>query len=116
MTVAPNATLAARYYRLASERTGNADAQHKLAFLYASNYDKAVSPLDAEGQGHQGSALLHYTFAALARDMKNEAQIDETLLPHASMAVGYRHWAGIGTRQSCKDALGWYKAAADHCE
>lgn len=29
------------------------------------------------------------------------------------MTVGYRHWAGIGTKQSCKDALPWYKAAAD---
>lgn len=29
------------------------------------------------------------------------------------MTVGYRHWAGIGTKQSCKDALPWYKSAAD---
>jgi len=29
------------------------------------------------------------------------------------MTVGYRHWVGIGTKQSCKDALGWYKSAAD---
>lgn len=29
------------------------------------------------------------------------------------MTVGYRYWAGIGTKQSCKDALGWYKSAAD---
>lgn len=32
------------------------------------------------------------------------------------MTVGYRHWVGIGTKQSCKDALGWYKAAADEGE
>lgn len=46
-------------------------------------------------------ALLHYTFAALSGHTP------------ASMTVGYRHWAGIGTKQSCKDALPWYKAAAD---
>ena len=46
-------------------------------------------------------ALLHYTFAALSGDVP------------ASMTVGYRYWAGIGTKQSCKDALGWYKSAAD---
>lgn len=46
-------------------------------------------------------ALLHYTFAALSG------------YAPASMTVGYRHWVGIGTKQSCKDAHGWYKAAAD---
>jgi hypothetical protein len=29
------------------------------------------------------------------------------------MAVGYRHWAGIGTQQSCSDALPFYKSAAE---
>lgn len=46
-------------------------------------------------------ALLYYTFAALGG------------LPEAEMTVGYRHWVGIGTKQSCGDALPFYKSAAD---
>ncbi|TKA54602.1 hypothetical protein B0A53_03009 [Rhodotorula sp. CCFEE 5036] len=90
---------AVEYYTQASELHGRGDAQYKLGFLYGSNYGNAMGGL--EGDGHQGSALLHYTFAALSGDVP------------ASMTVGYRYWAGIGTKQSCKDALGWYKSAAD---
>lgn len=32
------------------------------------------------------------------------------------MTVGYRHWVGVGTKKSCKEALSWYKAAADEGE
>ncbi|BGO96760.1 ERAD-associated protein [Rhodotorula toruloides] len=90
---------ALRLYTLASERYGSPEAQYKLGFLYGSNFGGAAGGL--EGKGQQGSALLHYTFAALSGHVP------------ASMTVGYRHWAGIGTKQSCKDALPWYKAAAD---
>ncbi|GAA5878161.1 hypothetical protein JCM3774_004315 [Rhodotorula dairenensis] len=95
----PDPRRAVEYYTQASEQHGSGDAQYKLGYLYGSNYGGAMGGL--EGDGHQGSALLHYTFAALSGHVP------------ASMTVGYRHWAGIGTKQSCKDALGWYKAAAD---
>ncbi|GAA6051264.1 hypothetical protein JCM3770_006785 [Rhodotorula araucariae] len=99
LSVSPDPAKALEAYTQASERYGSPDAQYKLGFLYSSNYGAALGGL--EGKGQQGSALLHYTFAALSGHTP------------ASMTVGYRHWAGIGTKQSCKDALPWYKAAAD---
>ncbi|BGP04904.1 ERAD-associated protein [Rhodotorula toruloides] len=99
LSLAANPAEALRLYTLASELYGSPEAQYKLGFLYGSNFGGAAGGL--EGKGQQGSALLHYTFAALSSHVP------------ASMTVGYRHWAGIGTKQSCKDALPWYKAAAD---
>lgn len=29
------------------------------------------------------------------------------------MALGYRYWSGIGTRESCEHAVGWYGAASE---
>lgn len=113
----PDTQRAATFYQQASEAHGSGEAQYKLGFLYGGNYGSAMGGL--EGEGHQGSvcpdsqivalcarspflsqALLHYTFAALSGHVP------------ASMTVGYRHWAGIGTKPSCKAALPWYKAAA----
>ncbi|KAM0753405.1 HCP-like protein [Meredithblackwellia eburnea MCA 4105] len=99
LTIPANPTLALEHYTRASQQSGLPEAQYKLGFLYGSNYANATGGV--EGEGKQGSALLHYTFAALS------------LHAPASMTVGYRHWVGIGTKQSCKDAIGWYKAAAD---
>ncbi|GAA6001639.1 hypothetical protein JCM10207_002243 [Rhodosporidiobolus poonsookiae] len=99
LTLPANTSAALEAYTQASEVHGSPEAQYKLGFLYGSNFGGAVGGL--EGQGQQGSALLHYTFAALAGHVP------------ASMTVGYRHWAGIGTRQSCKEALPYYKAAAE---
>ncbi|GAA5897484.1 hypothetical protein JCM8208_003284 [Rhodotorula glutinis] len=99
LSVSADAAKAAEAYTQASERYGSPEAQYKLGFLFSSNFGSAFGGL--EGKGQQGSALLHYTFAALSGHTP------------ASMTVGYRHWAGIGTKQSCKDALPWYKAAAD---
>ncbi|BGP36845.1 ERAD-associated protein [Rhodotorula kratochvilovae] len=99
LSAIPDPVGALEAYTQASERYGSPDAQYKLGFLYSSNYGAALGGL--EGKGQQGSALLHYTFAALSGHTP------------ASMTVGYRHWAGIGTKQSCKDALPWYKSAAD---
>jgi SEL1 protein len=45
--------------------------------------------------------MLYYTFAALGGAAE------------AEMTVGYRHWVGIATKQSCADALPFYKSAAD---
>ncbi|GAA5863624.1 hypothetical protein JCM1840_000083 [Sporobolomyces johnsonii] len=99
LTLSANSTAAVDAYTQASEGWGTPEAQYKLGYLYGSNYGGADGGV--EGQGQQGSALLHYTFAALSGHVP------------ASMTVGYRHWAGIGTKQSCQDALPWYKAAAD---
>lgn len=49
----------------------------------------------------QPQALLYYTFSALAG------------LPEAKMTLAYRSWTGIGTPQSCQDALPLYEALAD---
>ncbi|GAA5916071.1 hypothetical protein JCM6882_008305 [Rhodosporidiobolus microsporus] len=99
LTLPANTSAALEAYTHASAQHGSPEAQHKLGFLYGSNFGGALDGL--EGKGDQGSALLHYTFAALGGNIP------------ASMTVGYRHWAGIGTKQSCKDALPWYKAAAE---
>jgi SEL1 protein len=56
------------------------------------------------GSGDQGTALLYYTFAALGGDYG------------AEMTIGYRHLNGIGTKSSCKEALPFYKSAADKGE
>lgn len=123
LTLPASPKLAFEAYTKASERMGNAEAQYKLGFLYGTNLGGVVG--GEEGLGKQGSvsfcqlspdyltltdvtnslqALLHYTFAALASHVP------------ATMTVGYRHWVGIGTKQSCSDALGWYKSAADQGE
>ncbi|BGP12880.1 hypothetical protein JCM10213_005166 [Rhodosporidiobolus nylandii] len=99
LTLPRNTSAALDAYTHASERHGLPEAQYKLGFLYGSNFGGASGGL--EGVGQQGSALLHYTFAALGGNIP------------ASMAAGYRHWAGIGTKQSCKEALQYYKTAAD---
>jgi SEL1 protein len=98
LTLPPSPKLAFKAFTKASEM-GNPEAQYKLGFIYGSNIGGATG--GEEGVGHQGSSLLHYTFAALSAHVP------------ASMTVGYRHWVGIGTKQSCPDALGWYKSAAD---
>ncbi|GAA6007079.1 hypothetical protein JCM11491_001501 [Sporobolomyces phaffii] len=90
-----NATRAREWYTLASERAGDPDAQYQLGFLYATQYGTPAAA------AQQGSALVHYTFAALSGHVP------------ATMTVGYRHWAGIGAKQSCQAALPWYKSAAE---
>ncbi|KDE09601.1 hypothetical protein MVLG_00009 [Microbotryum lychnidis-dioicae p1A1 Lamole] len=99
LTLKPNTHLAIQAFTKASQDHGLAEAQYKLGFIYGSNYGAALGGTPGEGQ--QGDALLYYTFAGLSGHVP------------ASMTVGYRHWVGIGTKQSCKDALGWYKRAAD---
>ncbi|WVO15922.1 hypothetical protein L204_103587 [Cryptococcus depauperatus] len=49
----------------------------------------------------QGKTLLYYTFAAT-----------QGYRP-ASMALGYRHWAGIGVKEDCESALDHYMNAAE---
>jgi SEL1 protein len=76
-----------------ASKTGYPASQSLLAFFHASGY-KQVVPAD------QAKAQLYYTFAALGGDKG------------AQMALGYRYWAGIGTREDCSKALGWYETAA----
>lgn len=122
-----NSSQALEAYKNLADLTGDAQAQNMVGFLHSSNYDQVLGPDTKEGEGDQGvvrpllpsfqnwfwmplmcefagQALLYYTFAALGGD------------PAAEMTVGYRHWAGISTKQSCSDAIGYYKSAADKGE
>lgn len=87
-------------YHWVADLTGNATAQAALGFLYSTGYGDALGS-DLTNVGDQASALLYHTFAALGGDYG------------AEQAAGYRHWAGIGTKQSCQEALPFYKSSAD---
>jgi SEL1 protein len=52
----------------------------------------------------QAKALVYHTFAAFGGDTS------------ASLTLGYRYLMGIGTEQSCQDALYYYKEVADKGE
>lgn len=96
-----NTRKAATYYQNIAEATGDPMAQYMLGFLHSSNFGFATDSSRKEGDGDQGAAVLHYTFAALSGQAE------------AEMTMGYRNWVGIGVKQSCPDALPWYKNAAD---
>lgn len=82
--------------------TGDPYAQYILGFLHSTNYGRVLpESTKKEGEGDQGSAVLHYTFSALAGQ------------PEAELTLGYRHWVGVGVPQNCQEALPWYKSAAD---
>ncbi|KAI8459611.1 hypothetical protein BY996DRAFT_8529847 [Phakopsora pachyrhizi] len=87
-------------FKWVADLTGNATAQANLAFLYATGYAGVLGD-NLTYVGDQSTALLYYTFAALGGDYS------------AEMSLGYRHWVGIGTTQSCREALPFYKSAAD---
>jgi SEL1 protein len=74
--------------------TGNATSQAYIAFFYASGYRNIV-PAD------QAKAQLYYSFAANGDDRG------------AQLALGYRYWSGIGSKESCDRALTWYGSAAE---
>ena len=94
-----NATRAFKYYSTHADLTGNATSQYYVAFFYATGYapEGAAPPTQVD----QARALLYYTFAAHGHH------------PGASMALGYRNWAGIGTNENCMAALEWYESAAE---
>lgn len=96
-----NTTKAAEYYSTIAKVTGDPLAQHMLGFLHSTNVGFATDTARKEGDGDQGAAVLHYTFSALSGHAE------------AEMTMGYRNWVGIGVKQSCPDALPWYKSAAD---
>lgn len=93
--------IAATYYKTIAEATGDPLAQYMLGFLHSTNFGFATDSSRKEGDGNQGAAVLHYTFSALSGQAE------------AEMTMGYRSWVGIGVKQSCPDALPWYKNAAD---
>lgn len=55
-----NATASAEFYTLASERSGNPEAQYKLGYLYGTNYARILeeSNLTGEGAPQHGSVRL----------------------------------------------------------
>lgn len=81
------------YDRLASQH-GNATAQYMLGIYHSTGVGDVV-PQD------QAKALLYHTFAAAGGDLRSE------------MAVGYRHFAGVGAIKSCTAAVEHYKRVAD---
>jgi SEL1 protein len=94
-----NATRAFKYYSTHADLTGNATSQYFVAFFFATGYapDGAAPPVQVD----QARALLYYTFAAHRGHFG------------ASMVLGYRNWAGIGTNENCMAALDWYESAAE---
>ncbi|KAI5123803.1 hypothetical protein M0805_009098 [Coniferiporia weirii] len=89
-----NVSRAFEAYSTHAVLTGNSTSQSILAFFFATGYNGVV---DVD----QAKALLYYTFAALGGDQG------------AQMALGYRHWAGIGVNDDCAHALEWYQMAAE---
>jgi len=82
-----------RYQQLAT-LNGNSSAQHMVGFMYATGIGGAV-PQD------QAKAMLYYTFAAEAGDIRSE------------MAIAYRHHSGISTPRNCEEAVHYYRKVAD---
>ncbi|WVW78646.1 hypothetical protein I302_100606 [Kwoniella bestiolae CBS 10118] len=75
------------------EHTADPEAQFMVGFFHATGLGGV--------EQDQGKALLYYTFAAV-----------QGYRP-ASMALGYRHWAGIGVKEDCMLALDHYQTAAE---
>ncbi len=87
--------------------TGNSSAHARLGFLASSRWSgSALSELDgpADTPHQQAEALLHFEAAAYGGN--SDGQI----------ALAYRYHAGIGTPESCADAMKWYESAADQGE
>jgi SEL1 protein len=82
-----------RYQQLAS-LNGNSSAQHMIGFMYATGIGGAV-------QQDQAKAMLYYTFAAEAGNIRSE------------MAIAYRHHTGISTPRNCEEAVHYYRKVAD---
>ncbi|KAF1985638.1 HCP-like protein [Aulographum hederae CBS 113979] len=82
-----------RYHELAS-LNGNSSAQHMLGFMYATGIGGAVKQ-------DQAKAMLYYTFAADAGDVRSQ------------MVIGYRHHTGIATPKDCEEAVRYYQHVAD---
>ncbi|WWC87074.1 uncharacterized protein L201_001960 [Kwoniella dendrophila CBS 6074] len=80
-------------YKQYLQHTADPEAQFMVGFYHATGLGGV--------EQDQGKALLYYTFAAV-----------QGYRP-ASMALGYRHWAGIGVKEDCMLALDHYQTAAE---
>ncbi|KAH9942227.1 HCP-like protein [Epithele typhae] len=77
-----------------ADMTGNASSQALVGFFHSTGYHGVV-PVD----GPKGQ--LYLTFAGHGGHKG------------AQMALGYRHWSGIGVSENCLAALNWYEDAAE---
>jgi SEL1 protein len=89
-----NYTAAFHRYQQLATLTGNSSAQHMVGFMYATGIGGAV-PQD------QAKAMLYYTFAAEAGDIRSQ------------MAIAFRYHSGIATARNCDEAVYSYQRVAD---
>jgi SEL1 protein len=89
-----NFSAAFDHYHQLALLNGNSSAMYMLGLMYSTGIGGAV-------ERDQARALLYYTFAA------NKGHT------RAEMAVGYRHYFGIGTPKNCDLAVKYYKRVAD---
>jgi SEL1 protein len=89
-----NYTEAFKRYQELATLNGNSSAQHMIGFMYATGIGGAV-------QQDQAKAMLYYTFAAEAGNIRSE------------MAIAYRHHTGISTPRNCEEAVHYYRKVAD---
>ncbi|KAJ2905732.1 putative ubiquitin-protein ligase sel1 ubx2 protein [Zalerion maritima] len=82
------------YYQRLASNTGNETALFMLGLMYSTGVGGSV-------ERDQAKALLYYTFAA----DRGHTQ--------AEMALGFRHYSGIGTPKNCELANMYYKRVAD---
>ncbi|KTW28806.1 hypothetical protein T552_01436 [Pneumocystis carinii B80] len=82
------------FYKEHARRTGNTTSQFNLGLFYAVGMVEQVPR-------NQAKAMLYFMFAASQGDIR------------AEMVLGYRHYMGIGTPQSCQMAAEYYKKVAD---
>ena len=82
------------HYKRLSLNTGNQTALFMVGLMFSTGVGGSVDR-------DQAKALLYYTFAAEKGHTMSE------------MAVGFRHYAGVGTPRSCETALSYYRRAAD---
>ena len=105
-----NATRAYHAFERHASITGNATSLAMVAFFHGTGYgnllpgtqvDNVMEDTTASLPVDQARALVYYTFAAQLGDYGSQ------------MALGYRHWTGIGVNEDCMVALDWYEAAAE---
>lgn len=84
----------AHLYEALAVRTGNATAQHRTGFMFATG-------IGGVKEKDQAKALLYHTFAADGGSI------------HSQMTVAFRHHAGISTPRDCERATAYYKKVAD---
>ncbi|KAF8583800.1 HCP-like protein [Ramaria rubella] len=107
-TLPLNVTRAYQAFERHARLTGNATSISIMAFFHGTGYSHLLTRTQNDEQDRatslpvdQARALVYYTFAAQMGDYGSQ------------MALGYRHWTGIGVNEDCMVALDWYEAAAE---